>query len=176
MTEFRIANAPCSWGVMQGFAADGPFPPYGQVLDEIALAGYTGTELGDWGFLPTDARTLAAELSRRDLALVGALVPLALADGSTHADGVDVALRTARLLASCARAGSARPFLILADNNGADPTRTTHAGRIEPEHGFTPAQWRVFSRGAERVARAVLEDTGLGTGFHHHCAGFVETP
>jgi inosose dehydratase len=30
--------------------------------------------------------------------------------------------------------------------------------------------------GVERLARAVLDATGLRTVFHHHCAGFVETP
>ena len=54
MAEIRIANAPCSWGVMTGFGTEDAFPPYEQVLDEIAEAGYTGTELGDWGFMPTD--------------------------------------------------------------------------------------------------------------------------
>ena len=39
--------------------------PAAQVLDEMAAAGYAGTELGDWGFLPTDPAALRAELARR---------------------------------------------------------------------------------------------------------------
>ncbi|HEV8573461.1 MAG TPA: xylose isomerase, partial [Dehalococcoidia bacterium] len=131
MSGTRIANAPCSWGVMKGFAAEAPFPPYEQVLDEIAAAGYEGTELGDWGYLPTSAERLRGELDKRGLTMVGALVPLALADESRHEQYAETALRTARLLAACAKGqpGSG-PFVILADDNGSDPVRTGFAGRI----------------------------------------------
>src|SRR5258708_12771572 len=42
--------------------------------------------------------------------------------------------------------------------------------------GLSLAEWGTFARGAERVARAVRDATGLSTAFHHHCAGHVETP
>ncbi|HKD37876.1 MAG TPA: TIM barrel protein, partial [Pirellulales bacterium] len=35
---------------------------------------------------------------------------------------------------------------------------------------------RVFADGANQIARAVHSETGLRTVFHHHCAGYVETP
>ena len=34
----------------------------------------------------------------------------------------------------------------------------------------------MFADGANQVARAVHGETGLRTVFHHHCAGYVETP
>jgi inosose dehydratase len=37
-------------------------------------------------------------------------------------------------------------------------------------------EWRVFARGADDIAHAVFDETGLRTVFHHHCAGYVETP
>ena len=39
----RIANAPCSWGALEFEATDQPAPA-SQVLDEMAAAGYDGTE------------------------------------------------------------------------------------------------------------------------------------
>ena len=36
-------------------------------------------------------------------------------------------------------------------------------------------QWAVFAAGADQVARAVLDQTGLRTVFHPHCGGYVET-
>ncbi len=178
MDKIRVANAPCSWGVIEGFESDEPMPGYAQVLDEMALAGYAGTELGDWGFMPTDPDALRSELARRNLVMVGGFVPVALADPDSHAGGEAAALRTASLLAECAgrdgRGGA--PFIVLADENGANPTRRRLAGRIQPEHGLTEAQWRTFAGGAQRIAQAVRDRTGLRTVFHHHCAGFVETP
>ena len=68
------------------------------------------------------------------------------------------------------------PYIVLADDNGRSPLRTRHAGRIQPEHGLRDAAWRIFAEGANRIARAVHTQTGLCTVFHHHCAGYVETP
>ncbi|MCH7483855.1 MAG: TIM barrel protein [Chloroflexi bacterium] len=45
-----------------------------------------------------------------------------------------------------------------------------------PEHGLTDEQWAAFGEGAAAIARAVRDETGLRTVFHHHCAGNVETP
>lgn len=168
----RLANAPCSWGILE-FELEGQTAGYAQVLDEMRAAGYAGTELGDWGFMPTGPARLRRELEARGLALVGAFVPVALAEAAAHAPGEAQALRTARLLAEAA---GDRPFIVLADDNGRDPVRTGHAGRVLPEHGLSAAAWQVFADGATRIAARVGAETGLRTVFHHHCAGFVETP
>jgi inosose dehydratase len=54
--------------------------------------------------------------------------------------------------------------------------RTRDAGRITADMGLSDAEWQTFAGGAERIARAVREQTGLETLFHPHAAGFVETP
>lgn len=176
MSHIRIGNAPCSWGVLE-FDLEGEAAGYAQVLDEMAETGYAGTELGDWGFMPTDPDALAGELTRRGLTMLGAFVPVALKDPAAHAPGVQAALQVARLLRAVAdRTGGHLPFLVLADDNGKDPVRTQNAGRVTPEMGLSDAEWTVFAAGAEQVARAVRDETGLRTVFHHHCAGYVETP
>lgn len=168
----RVANAPCSWGVLEFEAAVPPIPA-GQVLDEIAATGYAGTELGDWGFLPTDPQALADAVAARSLSLVGAFVPVALADASAHAAGIESAVRVAALLFEAA---GRQPFIVLSDANTRDPTRTARAGRIRPQDGLGERAWNVAAKGAEGVARAVRDEYGLRTVFHHHCAGYVETP
>jgi inosose dehydratase len=140
----------------------------------LVETGYTGTELGDWSYMPTDPEVLRAELRKRDLVMLGAFVPVALKDLDAHEAGVANALRTARLLAAVAT--EPKPYLVLADNNGSVPERTGNSGRITAEFGLGPAEWRVFAEGADKVARAVRAETGLRTVFHHHCAGYVETP
>jgi inosose dehydratase len=108
----------------------------------------------------------------------GAFVPVALKDADTHQAGVAESVKIARLLADVAEKGGYEqlPFLALADDNGADAVRTGKAGRTSDEMSLDDEQWKVFARGAEDVARAVKSQTGLRTVFHHHCAGFVETP
>jgi len=170
--KIRVANAPCSWGVLE-FGMEGEAAAYPQVLDEMSETGYAGTELGDWGFMPTEPEQLQRELDARELAMLGAFVPIALADPAAHEGGEATAVRTARLLAAVA---GSEPFIVLSDDSGKDPIRTQHAGRIRPEHGLNQSQWHTYAAGAERIAGAVREQTGLRTVFHHHCAGYVETP
>ncbi|MCW5551672.1 MAG: TIM barrel protein [Verrucomicrobiae bacterium] len=169
--SIRIANAPCSWGVLE-FDLPGKALGFAQVLDEIRDTGYAGTEFGDWGFLPTEPVALRGELDARKLAMVGAFVPVAFADSNAHATGAEVAVRTAKLLAAVE---GESPFIVLADDNGKDFNRTRKAGRITNADCLTGTQWQTFAHGVEHVARAVRERSGLRCVFHHHAAGFVET-
>jgi inosose dehydratase len=64
-----ISNAPCSWGVAY---PTGNKVGWRQYLDEVAEAGYKGTELGPFGYLPKDAGLVGEELGKRGLTVVGA--------------------------------------------------------------------------------------------------------
>ena len=178
MTDIRIANAPCSWGALEFEGLKSEEIPYGQMLDELSDTGYAGTELGDLGYMPTEPGALRQELERRNLAMVGAFVPVALKNPDAHARGEAHALKVAQLLAGVmdSRGGKPAPLVILADDNGTDPVRTQHAGHVTSQMGLSAAEWDTFARGAERIARTVRRETGLQMAFHHHCAGYVETP
>ncbi len=168
----KIANAPCSWGVLE-FELEGKSPDYIQVLDEIKETGYVGTELGDWGFMPTDPQKLRTELDKRKLKLLGAFVPVLLKEKSRHDGGITTAVKTAALMRD---AGFPDAFIVLADDNGTIPARTKNVGRITPDLGLTKDEWKIFSIGANELAKIVKDETGLKTVFHHHCGGYVETP
>ncbi len=170
----KIANAPCSWGALE-FDLEEKAEEIGfeQVLDEIKETGYLGTELGDWGYMPTEPMQLKEEIEKRDLELLGAFVPVALADANKHEAGIKSALQVAELMY---KAGYENAFIVLADDNGSVPERTRNAGRISAEMGLSEAQWKIYASGTEKVAKAVKDAYGLRTVFHHHCAGYVETP
>ena len=167
----QVANAPCSWGVLE-YESKVDSPSYALVLDEIAASGYAGTELGDWGFMPTDPLQLRGEIERRGLALLAAFVTIRLADPQTYDDSVRKAVTAAQLLAAVS---GRSPFIVLSDEPAADPGRARQAGRIRPSDSLSEQQWDVAAGGVERLAHAVREDAGLRTVFHHHCGSFVET-
>src|SRR2546430_17063559 len=77
--RFNFASAPDSWGVL-----DYPGPSweqsYEKMLDEMVEAGYTGTELGPYGYFPTDPGVLRAQLEKRKLKLLGSFVPVKMGD------------------------------------------------------------------------------------------------
>lgn len=168
---FRIANAPCSWGVIEGI--EGARGGYVRVLDEMQQTGYAGTELGDWGFMPTEPAFLTRELGSRQLSLLASWVSVFLHDPARHQQSSDLAVRTARLLAAV---GGHSSLIVLGNDPYGDPNRTKFAGRITPEAGMSEEQWQIFARGANHVAQRVMDDTGLRTVFHHHIGTWVETP
>jgi inosose dehydratase len=174
IATLRVGNAPCSWGTLEFAEAKGEQVTFDRMLNELAETGYTGTELGDWGYMPTDPAALRAELDKRSLIMLGAFVPVALRDAAAHDAGIATAVTTAHLLAAVA--ADPKPYLVLADNNGTVPARTMNAGRVTPQLGLTADEWQTFADGANKIGRAVLAETGLQTVFHHHCAGYVETP
>jgi inosose dehydratase len=63
--QVQIGTCPDSWGVW--FPEDDKQTPWNRCLDEMAEAGYEWTELGPFGYLPTDLETLRGELDKRGL-------------------------------------------------------------------------------------------------------------
>jgi inosose dehydratase len=168
---FKIANAPCSWGVIENI--EGERGQYRRVLDEMQQSGYIGTELGDWGFMPTDPAQLTDELAQRQLQMLGSWVSVKLHDANEHANSIADAVRTAKLLA---QVGGKDAKIVLGNDPYADPMRTKYSGRITPEMAMSEDQWRVFVQGADSVARHVMDESGLRTVFHHHIGTWIETP
>src|SRR3974377_2060462 len=101
MKKLLVGNAPCSWGTLEHQDTSQQVP-FDRMLDELVETGYTGTELGDWGYMPTDPARLCDHITRRRLVMLGAFVPGAMKHSSAHAEGVAIAVKTARLLAAVA--------------------------------------------------------------------------
>jgi inosose dehydratase len=154
MKKMLVGNAPCSWGTLEHQDSSQQIP-FNQMLDELVETGYTATELGDWGYMPTEPAALNAELKKRDLVMLGAFVPVAMKNPAAHAPGVEKAVKTARLLAAVATTPA--PYLVLSDDNGEDPVRTKNAGRITPKMGLITDEWKVFAGGADKIARGYVE-------------------
>ena len=173
--SIRVANAPCSWGTIEGFADN---TPWDKMLDELAGSGYVGTELGDLGFMPTDPTVLRAELSHRSLVMLGGFQGVPLRQPDAVPAWRERVLAVARLLAAVADEDKAgrKPYFILADETRGNGHRTARAGRITAADGLDADEMRRFAANATQLAQLVLDETGLVTLFHHHCAAFIETP
>jgi inosose dehydratase len=168
--SLRIGSAPISWGICE-IPGWGPQLPFERVLDEIRDAGFEGTELGPWGFLPTDPEMLAAALRVRHLAMAGAFVPLALKDPDAYA-GCEKQVRETAALLHHLRAG----HILLAD--AGDARRSEIAGRPEltRAHGLAPREWVGYASRLERLAQICRFDYDLIPCFHSHGGTYVEHP
>jgi len=170
-TMIQVANAPCSWGIIENIAGDRY--DYARVLDEIAASGYAGTELGDWGFMPTKPAVLRAELQARDLQLLGAWVNVNFENPAQHEKNIADCLQAAQLLAAV---GGESALVVLGPSPYTNPMRSLHSGRISPEMGLDDEGWRAFAAGTNRAARRVMDATGLRCVLHHHTGTWIETP
>ena len=168
-SRFKFASAPNSWGVL-----DYPSPSweqsYQKMLDEMVFAGYTGTELGPYGFLPTDAKVLQTELSQRKLKLLGSFVPVVLSDPASTKIVVDRIRIVGGLLAALGA-----PFLVLADVQS--EARDRIAGRVprDGSEGLSSQQWKQVAKVVAEAAQ-VAQEFGLDLVFHPHTSTYVETP
>lgn len=175
MSQFLgAANAPCSWGVLE-YDTDngGNLPDFRVVLDEMAEAEYTGTELGDIGFLPEDPDELRAVLFDRDLELVASFNAVNLSEPELGFIGDQRVLESAKLLSEV---GGPNAVIVLCDTICSDPTRTECAGRIQPEQAMSQEAWEHAAQTANQIATQVFDATGLKTAYHPHCGTYIETP
>ena len=168
-SRFHFACAPDSWGVL-----DYPGPSWNQsyetMLDEMVAAGYTGTELGPYGFFPTDPSVLKPQLDKRKLKLLGSFVPVVLSDPASAGIAVEHIRKVGDLLAALKA-----PFLVLADAQSDERNRISGRVPRDGSAGLTAAQWKNVAHVVEEAAK-VSTEFGLDLVFHPHVATYVETP
>jgi inosose dehydratase len=172
MTEksrFQFASAPDSWGVL-----DYPGPSWEQsyetMLDEMVEAGYAGSELGPYGFFPTDPAILQPQLEKRKLKLLASFVPVKMTDPSASKSVIDRIRKVGHLLATLKA-----PFLVIADDQSNE--RNAYAGRVYDKGCPTlnAEQWKHVGQ-IVADAEKVSNEFGLDLVFHPHVATYVETP
>lgn len=168
-SRFHFACAPDSWGVL-----DYPGPSWNQsfekMLDEMVTAGYSGTELGPYGFFPTDPALLKPQLDKRKLKLLGSFVPVVLSDPASAGIAVEHIRKVGDLLAALKA-----PFLVLADAQSEERNRLSGRVPRDGSAGLTAAQWKNVAHVVEEAAK-VSAEFGLDLVFHPHVATYVETP
>jgi inosose dehydratase len=165
--SIRIGTAPVSWGVME-IDSWGARKPYEDVLDEMAAAGYVGTELGPYGYFPTDSKQLIDELSTRGLSMVSGFVPLPLGHRQRHSSAIREVMNVAQLLSE---AGSR--VIVLADE--LNEARMSVAGRVTDEDRLDADSWSSAVELLIELGQRCRE-LGLATVFHHHAGTYIETP
>ena len=161
-----LAAAPITWGVCE-LPNWGVVPPASQVLDEIAAAGFQGTELGQVGYFPAEPGDLRRALHARALQLVGAFFPIPLNAEDAGRSALEEGRSLARLLSSVG-------CTTLVAAEAGDDSRLAIAGRV-PEAGRLPAgQWKRAGQILAELAR-ITEEVGVSVVFHPHAGTYVET-
>jgi inosose dehydratase len=154
----QFGNAPCSWGINY---PTGNTLGWRQYLDEVAAAGYRGTELGPFGYLPNDAVLLRDELGPRGLELIGA----------THVHTFGDIAAAERLFATL---GELCPLLVTL---GAKHLVIMDEDNFYPRDArgvLDAAGWRGLTQAVSRAQQIIEGEYGLKASFHPHVGTAVE--
>jgi inosose dehydratase len=153
-----IGNAPCSWGINY---PTGNAITWRQYLDEVAAAGYRGTELGPFGFLPKDKALLGEELGKRGLTLIGATHVHTFGDR----DSASKLIATLNELAALLRELGAKHLVIMDESNWY---------RREAQGVLDEDGWRGLVATVREAQQLIEDEYGLKASFHPHIGTAVE--
>lgn len=163
--RYRVATAPCSWGV--DFADRPGNPDWRRVLDEAAAAGFAAMDLGPLGYFPTDPARLADEFARCNLGLSAGGLFDPLTEEAAFPAIVDKTRRTCEIL----RALEA-PRLVIIDR--VSDARGDAAGRPAAAPRLDPSAWAAMMARVTGIARVAREDYGVFSYLHAHAGCWIE--
>lgn len=164
LSSIKLANAPVSWGV--DYADDPNNPMWALVMDKIAEAGFGYTELGPYGYYPTDPEQLSPELSRRGLKVVAGFVFQPLHDPAAAEQVLAVARSTVDLLSAV---GGDR--LVTIDH--ISERRMATAGRADLAERLDDTRFRYMVDLIDRIADLALR-RGVTPVIYQHAGCYIE--
>ncbi|WP_066015558.1 TIM barrel protein [Endozoicomonas atrinae] len=163
-SQFRIANAPCSWGVEDPGNPDNP--PWQQVLDEASKAGYKGLELGPYGFLPTDHVQLRDELGIRELTISAGTIFEPLWDEEQRPF---ILQKTRKICQLLNKLGS--EYLVVIDSvNG---LRSSYAGLKDLAPRLDNYHWEIMMSTIRQISD-IAHEYCIKPVLHPHAGGYIE--
>ena len=161
--NITIGSAPDSWGVW--FPSDPQQTPWHRFLDEIVEAGYEWTELGPYGYLPTDLVTLRRELGSRGLKVTGTFAMANVEEPSLWSELERQVLGAGERLAALDA-----KYLVLIDDTYTD----LFTGEAIAPKRLDEDAWLRLIETTHRVADIVRDRFGLQLVFHPHAETHVE--
>ena len=161
--NITIGSAPDSWGVW--FPSDPQQTPWHRFLDEIVEAGYEWTELGPYGYLPTDLPTLRRELNSRGLKVSGTFAMANVEEASLWGELERQVLGAGERLAALDA-----KYLVLIDDTYTD----LFTGEAIAPKRLDENMWGRLIETTHRVADIARDRFGLQLVFHPHAETHVE--
>lgn len=165
MTQCRIGTAPVSWGVW--FPDDEKQIPWTRCLDEIALSGYEGVELGPWGYFPTDVKELKKAFDERNLKLVSTT----LMDDLTSIENTNKMIQQLDDMATLQTQFDKADYVVLIDACYTD----LFTGKQIRKSTLSEKEKDIFYDNIKRIQTHAEEKYGLTIVYHPHAQTHIET-
>jgi inosose dehydratase len=163
--KLHLGTAPDSWGVWNP-SGDPLQTPWQRYLDEVQQAGYGYSELGPFGYLPTDASVVAAEYAKRGLTLTGGTVFVALHKGAEALAKAKVDVDAEMDVIGPV---GAKHLIILPEGY------TDMDGNLTASPTLNDDEWNALNDGMSELGRYITEKHGAVLAFHTHADSHVGT-
>jgi inosose dehydratase len=163
--KLHLGTAPDSWGVWMP-SGDPLQTPWQRYLDEAQQAGYRYSELGPFGYLPTDPGVVREEYDKRGLTLTGGTVAAALQRGR---DALEKAKADCDAEMAVIGPNGARHIVILPEGY------TDMDGKLTASPTLTDDEWDSLTTGMSELGRYLADEHDAVLVFHTHADSHVGT-
>ena len=161
----RVGTCPDSWGVW--FSKHEKQIPWERCLKEMHEAGYSGTELGPTGYLPTDYDELKKALEENELDLIGAT----LSGDMCSDEGVQTVLDTIDLLGPVQTKFPTAKYMVLFTDVYTD----LETGEYIHPASINDEEWKQFCANIQKVSDYAKDKYGLMVVYHPHAQTYCES-
>jgi len=171
-----VTCAPCCWGVDD---VDNPhLPPWERVLDEARDAGFGGLELGPYGYIPLDLKSVTEALESRGLSIIAGTIFDDLVDPANRGNLLrqtdEICGLITRLPKPETHAGQRfeAPYLTVMDWGHEE--RDYAAGHSDRAPRLHAKAWAGMIANIRAVAELARDKYGVRAVIHPHAGGYVE--
>jgi len=174
--NISIATAPCCWGVDD--VRNPNLPPWERVFDEVAAAGYTGLELGPYGYVPLDLDRVSAALTARGLSIVAGTIFDDLLSPAKRDDLIrqtdEICALVSRLPKIAPYDGQRFPTPYLTVMDWGHDERDCAAGHADRAPRLSEHHWAGMVDNIKAIADLARSRYGVRTVIHPHAGGYIE--
>jgi len=162
-----LGIAPCSWGIED--IENKNNPTWEKVISDASMTGYTGIELGPYGFFPTDASKLKGILNSNNLELTAGT----LYDNLTQTADIKYLVDKTRKI--CSLVSKVKPdnsFLVIIDS--VKSQRNLTAGHPNIAKRLEISQWKALVTNIQLISKIARDEFGIRPVIHPHAGGYIE--
>lgn len=161
----KIANAPCSWGV--DYSGDLNNPKWENVINEISEAGYLYSELGPYGYFPTDYKIIKNKLDPLNLKIIGGFIFDNIHEPSQHKIILDKIKKSCELLKNLNS-----NFFVIIDHISEERMKTSGNEKNSPI--LDSDKYNAMCNFITEISKISYEEYGLMPVLHPHAGSYIE--
>ncbi len=163
--SIKLANSPCSWGVDYADAASNPH--WKKVTKEIVEAGYNYSELGPYGYMPTNIEEIKLHIDSINLKIIGGFIFDNLHISKEH-DSINK-----KIIATCGLLQKLNAeFYVIIDH--LDTKRMITSGKNIIACQLDLSEYKLLVGFLKKISKICYEDFGLKPVLHPHAGTYIE--